>query len=61
VLHSGMDLYRALKRDSHLAGIPVILVTGHDLALTQATQTLPPILSKPFRTSQLLDQVATRL
>jgi len=37
------------------------MVTGHDPVLTQATQTLPPVLTKPFRAQQLLDQVADQL
>jgi signal transduction histidine kinase/CheY-like chemotaxis protein len=61
VLHSGMNLYQALKQDAQLSGIPVILVTGHDPTLTQTTLPLPPILSKPFRAQQLLDQISDRL
>ncbi len=61
VLQSGMDLYQALQSDPHLAAIPAILVTGHDPALTQATWTPPPVLSKPFRAHQLLDLVADQL
>jgi CheY-like chemotaxis protein len=61
VLHSGMDLYRALQQDHHLAGIPVIFATGHDPMLLQNLRNLPPILSKPFRAQQLLDQVAQHL
>jgi len=60
-LQSGMDLYHALKKKSRLADIPVVMVTGHDPALTQATQSLPPVLTKPFRAQQLLDQVADQL
>jgi len=60
-LQSGMDLYHALKKKSRLADIPVVMVTGHDPVLTQATQTLPPVLTKPFRAQQLLDQVADQL
>jgi PAS domain S-box-containing protein len=61
VLHSGMDLYHALQQDPKTVGIPVILVTGHDAALTQAPQVLPPILTKPFRAQELVDRVAARL
>lgn len=61
VLQSGMDLYQALQDGPHLAAIPVILVTGHDPALTQGTRTLPPVLTKPFRAQQLLDQVGDLL
>ena len=61
VLQSGMDLYRALQSDPHLAAIPAILVTGHDPALTQTTRTLPPVLTKPFRAQQLLDLLADQL
>jgi CheY-like chemotaxis protein len=61
VLHSGMDLYRSLQHDSQTEGIPVILVTGHDATLTQAPQPLPPILTKPFRAQELVDQVASQL
>jgi CheY-like chemotaxis protein len=61
VLHSGLDLYAALQYYPNLAGISVILVTGHDPPLIQAIQALPPILSKPFRAQQLLDQVADQI
>lgn len=61
MLQSGMDLYLALKDNPCLAGIPVIMVTGHDPVLTQPAQPLPPILNKPFRAQQLLDQVAEQL
>jgi PAS domain S-box-containing protein len=61
VLHSGMDLYRALQKDPKTFDIPVILVTGHDATLTQAPQELPPILTKPFRAQELVDRVAARL
>jgi CheY-like chemotaxis protein len=61
VLHSGLDLYAALQHYPNLAGIPVILVTGHDPTLIQANQAPPPILSKPFRAEQLLDQVADQI
>jgi CheY-like chemotaxis protein len=61
VLHSGLDLYQALQRDPRAASLPVILITGHDPTLTQPPQELPPILSKPFRAQQLLDQVANLL
>jgi PAS domain S-box-containing protein len=61
VLHSGMDLYRALQQDPKTVGIPVILVTGHDATLTQTPQELPPILTKPFRAQELVDRVAAGL
>jgi PAS domain S-box-containing protein len=61
VLHSGLDLYRALRGDPQTGHIPVILVTGHDATLTQAPQELPPILTKPFRAQELVDRVAARL
>jgi CheY-like chemotaxis protein len=61
VLHSGTDLFQTLQQDPHLAGIPVIFVTGHDPTLIQTSQNLPPILSKPFRAQQLLDQIADQL
>ncbi|MFZ5449829.1 MAG: response regulator [Thermodesulfobacteriota bacterium] len=61
VLHSGMDLYRALKEYPQVSDIPVIFITGHDPALTQPPQELPPILSKPLRAQELLDQVAKQL
>jgi len=60
-LRSGMDLYRALQQDPETAGIPVILVTGHDAVLTQPAQELPPIMSKPFRVQELVDRVAAVL
>jgi nitrogen-specific signal transduction histidine kinase len=61
VLHSGMDLYRALQQDPKTVGIPVILVTGHDATLAQTPQELPPILTKPFRAQELVDRVAAGL
>jgi signal transduction histidine kinase len=61
VLSSGFDLYQALQRDPNLAAIPVILVTGHDPTLIHPGQPLPPVLNKPFRAQQLLDQVADQL
>jgi PAS domain S-box-containing protein len=61
VLHSGMDLYRALQQDPKTLCIPVILVTGHDATLTQDPQELPPILTKPFRAQELVDRVAAGL
>lgn len=60
-LRSGTDLYRALQQDPETAGIPVILVTGHDAVLTQPAQELPPIMSKPFRVQELVDRVAAVL
>ncbi len=60
-LHSGVHLYRALKQGTQLDGIPVVLVTGHDPSLIETTQPLPSILSKPFWTQQLLEQMADRL
>jgi PAS domain S-box-containing protein len=61
VLHSGIDLYRALQQNPHAEGIPVILVTGHDATLTQISQELPPTLTKPFRAQELVDKVADQL
>jgi CheY-like chemotaxis protein len=61
VLRSGLDLYQTLQHDPRLAGIPVLLVTGHDPNLLQAPRKLPPILNKPFRAQRLLDLVADEL
>jgi PAS domain S-box-containing protein len=60
-LHTGLDLYRALQQTPHLKDLPVILITGHDAALTQPPQDLPPSLLKPFRAQALIDLVARRL
>jgi len=61
-LHSGLDLYQALQRDPDTDVIPVLLVTGHEVALSQQSlQELPPTLNKPFRAKELLDTVAGRL
>jgi CheY-like chemotaxis protein len=60
-LHSGVDLFLALKGDPEAASIPALLVTGHELALSQTmegVQQLPPTLNKPFRAQELLDKVA---
>ncbi|MEW6660036.1 MAG: ATP-binding protein [Thermodesulfobacteriota bacterium] len=59
-LHSGVDLFLALKGDPDAASIPALLVTGHELALSQTMegiQQLPPTLNKPFRAQELLDKV----
>jgi PAS domain S-box-containing protein len=60
-LHSGLDLYRALQQHPQTAVIAVILVTGHEESLSQARDQLPPILLKPFRTKDLLAQMAEQL
>ncbi|MBI4643316.1 MAG: response regulator [Deltaproteobacteria bacterium] len=63
-LHSGLDLCQALRRDPDTDTIPVLLVTGHEAALSQGKgglQELPPTLNKPFRARELLDTVAGRL
>ena len=59
-LHSGLDLYRALRKDQETRPIPVLLVTGHEVALSQdedSLQELPPTLNKPFRAKELLEKV----
>ena len=56
-----MDLYQTLQQDPNLAGIPAIFATGHNPTLIQTSRKLPPILSKPFRARQLLDQIADHL
>ncbi len=63
-LHSGLDLYQALREDRDTDTIPAVLVTGHEVALSQdqeGLQELPPTLNKPFRARELLDTVAARL
>jgi PAS domain S-box-containing protein len=60
-LHSGLDLYHALQQQPQTAGIAVILVTGHEETLSQATEQLPPILLKPFKPKDLLTHVAEQL
>ncbi|HEX9883972.1 MAG TPA: ATP-binding protein, partial [Desulfobaccales bacterium] len=60
-LQSGLDLYLALQQNHETDGIPVIMVTGHEPALTQNLRELPPTLIKPFRARELLDKVASHL
>ncbi|MFZ5451329.1 MAG: ATP-binding protein [Thermodesulfobacteriota bacterium] len=63
-LRSGLDLYQALQRDQETNIIPVLLVTGHEVALSQdqvGLQELPPTLNKPFRAKELMEKVAGRL
>lgn len=63
-LRSGLDLYQALRRDQDTDTIPALLVTGHEVALSQdqeGLQELPPTLNKPFRAMELLNKVAGRL
>lgn len=63
-LHSGLDLYQALRKNQDTSLIPVLLVTGHEVALSQdqeGLQELPPTLNKPFRAKELLEKVASRL
>jgi DNA-binding response OmpR family regulator len=60
-LHSGLDLYLALQNHHETAGIPVIMVTGHDPVLTQVLREPPPALLKPFRARELLEKVAALL
>jgi PAS domain S-box-containing protein len=63
-LRSGLDLYRALREDQNTATIPALLVTGHEVALSQGQeglQELPPTLHKPFRAKELLETIAGRL
>ncbi len=61
ILHNGLDLSAALQKDPQTIAIPQILVTGHDAALSQATDEIPPTLTKPFRARDLLDKVAELL
>jgi PAS domain S-box-containing protein len=62
-LHTGLDLFFALRHNSQTAGIPVILVTGHEVTLSQTIQDedLPPTLIKPFRAPELIKQVKEQL
>lgn len=60
-LQSGLDLYLALQQNHETDGIPVIMVTGHEPALTQTLRELPPTLIKPFRARELLKKVADQL
>ncbi len=64
MLHSGLDLFLALQRNPDTGSIPALLVTGHELALSQTPegfQALPPTLNKPFRAREFLDKVAGTL
>jgi PAS domain S-box-containing protein len=60
-LRNGLDLSVALKKDPQTIAMPQILVTGHDTALCQATDEIPPTLTKPFRARDLVDKVAALL
>ena len=61
-LRSGLDLYLALQRTPGTAGIPVLLVTGHELTPEgTGVGELPPTLTKPFRARKLLDKVTNML
>jgi CheY-like chemotaxis protein len=63
-LRSGLDLCRALRKDPKTAAIPLLLVTGHEPALSpdgEALGELPPTLTKPFRTRELLEKMAEQL
>ena len=60
-LHSGQDLYLALQSNFETAGIPVIMVTGHEPVHTQTLREFPPLLLKPFRARELLEKVAAQL
>ena len=60
-LHSGLDLYLALQKHDDTAGIPVIMVTGHEPGLTQTLREPPPFLLKPFRARELLEAVGHQL
>jgi two-component system sensor histidine kinase/response regulator len=63
-LHSGLDLFQAITQDPDINNTPVLLVTGHELALSQVQegfQELPPTLNKPFRAWELLNKVDSRL
>jgi CheY-like chemotaxis protein len=60
-LRTGLDLYLALQKNKEAAGIPVIMVTGHEPVLTQSLREPPPVLVKPFRARELLDLVGRHL
>jgi PAS domain S-box-containing protein len=60
-LHTGLDLYLALQKKKETAGIPVIMVTGHEPTLTQSLREPPPVLVKPFRARELLEVVRRHL
>lgn len=60
-LHSGLDLCAALQREPRTTGIPLILVTGHDISMNRRVKELPPTLTKPFRARELLNKVGELL
>ena len=60
-LRNGLDLCVALQKDPQTIAIPQILVTGHEAALSQTTDEIPPTLTKPFRARDLVDKVAELL
>lgn len=61
VLRNGLDLCAALQKDPVTTGIPLILVTGHDISADQRLKELPPTLTKPFRAQQLAELLAELL
>lgn len=64
ILHSGLDLYLALQTNPDTVGLPVLLVTGHEITLSQPPEEiheLPPTLAKPFRARELLKKIAERI
>ncbi len=60
-LRTGLDLCGALQTDPQTIGIPLVLVTGHDAALGQTLQELPPTLTKPFRAKELVGKLSEML
>jgi PAS domain S-box-containing protein len=60
-MHNGLDLCAALQREPRTTGIPLILVTGHDISMDTKVKELPPTLTKPFRARELLHKVGDLL
>jgi CheY-like chemotaxis protein len=58
----GLELVDKLKSDPQYSGIPVILMTGMDKEILNATTiTADAVITKPFDSTQLLEQVRNQL
>ena len=58
----GLELVDKLKSDPIYAGIPIILMTGMDRDILDATRvSADAVITKPFDSTQLLEQVKLQL
>jgi CheY-like chemotaxis protein len=61
---SGYDVYRELKRDPAVRGIPVLFLVADTDLFNLPTRTIPPaefLISKPFSAHDLLQRVGKLL